>query len=84
MVSNSIQQLKEQLSARSETRSIDELQSRGRKRVKVIRAEQIAAMIAEAVERTLSDSDLISKEEAEQLVTRTRAEFSTEYLILCR
>lgn len=73
----SIREVKEALTARSQTRSLDELQSRGRRRVKVIRAEHIAEMIDEAVQRAISESGLLSREEADRLVERSREEFAS-------
>lgn len=72
----SIREVKKALTARSETRSLDELQSRGRSRVKVIRAEHIAAMIDEAVQRAIAESGLVSREEADRLAERSREEFA--------
>ena len=72
---DSIVQVKEALSARSESTSLEELKSRGRKRVRVIRAEHIASMIQEAVERTVRDSGLVSPEDADVLVEKSRQEF---------
>ena len=45
----SVNEIKEALSARSRTATLDELASEGRKRVRLIRAEHVAAMISEAV-----------------------------------
>jgi hypothetical protein len=72
----SIRELKEALSARAETRSLEELQSGGRRRVRVIRAENIGAMIDEAVQRAVAESCLVSREEADRLVERSRQEFA--------
>lgn len=72
---DSLVQVKEALSAHSESTSLDELKSRGRKQVRVIRAEHIASMIQEAVERTVRDSGLVSPEDAHRLITKSREEF---------
>ncbi|MHC5064631.1 MAG: hypothetical protein ACYTG5_11735 [Planctomycetota bacterium] len=72
---DSICQVKEALSARSESTSLDELKSKGRKKVRVIRAEHIASMIQEAVQRAVSESGLVSPEDAEHLVEKSREEF---------
>lgn len=72
---DSICQVKEALSARSESTSLDELKSKGRKKVRVIRAEHIASMIQEAVQRAVSESGLVSPEDAEHLVQKSREEF---------
>lgn len=72
---DSIIQVKEALSARSESTSLEELQSRGRKKVRVIRAEHIASMIQEAVERAVRDSGLVSPADADRLVEKSRQEF---------
>jgi hypothetical protein len=72
---DSIRQVKEALTARAETRSLDDFQSRGKDRVRVIRAAQIASMIDEAVDRAIRDSGLIPQEEADRLAERSRAEF---------
>lgn len=73
----SVNEIKEALSARSRTATLDELRSEGRKRVRLIRAEHIAAMIAEAVHAAIEQSGLIAPEEAERLVEKSRAEFRT-------
>lgn len=71
----SVNEIKEALSARSRTATLDELRSEGRKRVRLIRAEHVAAMIAEAVHAAIEQSGLIAPEEAEQLVEKSRQEF---------
>lgn len=73
----SIREVKEALTARSQTKSLDELQSGGRTRVKVIRAEHIAAMIDEAVQRAVAESGLIPREEVDRLVEKSRTEFAS-------
>lgn len=73
----SVNQIKEALSARSRTATLDELRSEGRKRVRLIRAEHVAAMISEAVHAAIEHSGLIAPEEVEKLVERSRQEFRT-------
>ncbi|MEO0479476.1 MAG: hypothetical protein AAF196_08355 [Planctomycetota bacterium] len=72
----SIQHVKEALNARSTTTSLEELENRGRKRVKVIKAEHVAQMIRESVERALTNDDRLPKEEIDRLVEASRAEFA--------
>lgn len=73
----SVNEIKEALSARSRTATLDELRSEGRKRVRLIRAEHVAAMISEAVHAAIEQSGLIAPEEAEKLVEKSRQEFRT-------
>lgn len=70
-----VDQVKQALNASSKTTTVDELKARGRTKVKVVKAEQIAAMIAEAVQRAVAGSGHLSKAEHEQLVERGREEF---------
>jgi hypothetical protein len=70
----SILEVKEALQARSTSTSLDELRQQGRSRVRVIRAEHIAEMIAEAVQRAVSASGLVGPEEVERLVADSRRE----------
>jgi hypothetical protein len=72
---NNVTEVKEALSARSHTTTLSELASRGRKRVRVIKADDVAAMIAEAVNTAVAASNLIEPAEVEQLVARSRSEF---------
>ena len=72
-----VQEVKEALNASSRSTTVDELKARGRQKVKVVRAEQIAAMISEAVQRTVSEAGLLSPDEHEQLVERSRDEFKS-------
>ena len=67
--------VKEALVARSTVASIDDLKNQGRKQVKVIRAEHIAAMVQEAVEKAVAGSGMVSQEEVDRLVERSREEF---------
>ena len=73
----SVNEIKEALSARSRTATLDELASEGRKRVRLIRAEHVAAMISEAVHAAIEHSGLIAPEEVEKLVEKSRIEFRT-------
>lgn len=71
----SVKEIKEALSARSRTATLDELRSEGRKRVRLIRAEHVAAMISEAVNTAVEQSGLVAPEEVEKLVDKSRQEF---------
>ncbi|MEO6593933.1 MAG: hypothetical protein ABIP94_04185 [Planctomycetota bacterium] len=71
----SVNEIKEALSARSRTATLDELRSEGRRRVRLIRAEHIASMIAEAVHAAIEQSGLIDPQEANTLVEKSRQEF---------
>ncbi|MBL8722695.1 MAG: hypothetical protein JNK49_01545 [Planctomycetes bacterium] len=73
----SVHEIKEALSARSRTATLDELRSEGKKRVRLIRAEHVAAMVSEAVHAAIEQSGLIAPEEAERLVEKSRAEFKS-------
>jgi DNA mismatch repair ATPase MutL len=67
--------IKEALSTRARTATLDELRSEGKKRVRVVKAEHIAAMIEEAVHNALESSGFVAPEEVEKLVDRSRQEF---------
>ncbi|MBL8749784.1 MAG: hypothetical protein JNK78_11535 [Planctomycetes bacterium] len=71
----SVKDIKEALSARSRTATLDELRSEGRKRVRVIRAEHIAQMVSEAVNAAVEQSGLVAPEEVQRLVDKSRQEF---------
>jgi predicted RNA-binding protein Jag len=71
----SVNEIKEALSARSRTATLDELRSEGRRRVRLVRAEHIAAMISEAVHTAIERSGLIEQEEVDRLVDKSRQEF---------
>lgn len=71
----SVNNIKEALSARSRTATLDELRSEGRKRVRLIRAEHIAAMVSEAVHNAIEQSGLIAPAEVSRLVDKSRQEF---------
>lgn len=72
---DTVNQVKEALSAKSRTATIDELASQGRKKVRLIKAEHVAGMIASAVHKAIADSGCIPKEEADRLVELGRDEF---------
>lgn len=71
----SVNQVKEALSARSRTATLDELRSEGRKKVRLIKAEHVAQMIAEAVHSAIETSGLLSQQEVDQLIDKSRTEF---------
>jgi hypothetical protein len=71
----SVTDIKQALSERSRTATLDELRNEGRKRVRLIRTEQIAAMINEAVHAAIEKSGLIAPEQATQLVENSKKEF---------
>lgn len=73
----SVNEIKEALSARSRTATLDELKSEGRKRVRLIRAEHVAQMISEAVHGAVEQSGLLGQEEVDMLIEKSRAEFKT-------
>lgn len=70
-----VNEVKEALSARSRTATLDELRNEGRRKVRLIRAEHVAAMISEAVHSAIEMSGLIPKDEADRLVESSRQEF---------
>ena len=71
----SFDEIKEALSARSRTATLDELRSEGKKRVRLIRAEHVATMIREAVHTTIEHSGLVAPADVEKLVDKSRQEF---------
>lgn len=71
----SILEVKQALVERSRTADLDEFRSKGRSKVRVIRADQIAALISEAVERAVQDSGLVSAEQAREVVEASRRQF---------
>jgi hypothetical protein len=71
----SVNDIKEALSARSRTATLDELRSEGRKRVRLIRAEHVAQMISDAVHSAIEQSGLLAPEAVEGLVEKSRQEF---------
>lgn len=70
-----VNEIKERLSAKSRTATLEELRSEGRKQVRLIRAEHIAAMVSQAVHAAIENSGLIDPAEHEQLVEKSREEF---------
>ncbi|MFO1077713.1 MAG: hypothetical protein U1E73_08300 [Planctomycetota bacterium] len=70
-----VNEIKEALSAKSRTATLDELRNEGRKQVRLIRAEHIAAMVSEAVHSAIEESGLIDPAEHERLVEKSRVEF---------
>ncbi|HZN39467.1 MAG TPA: hypothetical protein VFD82_11735 [Planctomycetota bacterium] len=71
----SVNDVKQALSARSRTATLDELRNEGRKRVRLIRAEHVASMITEAVNAAVEQSGLVDPEEVKKLVDKSRQEF---------
>lgn len=70
-----VKDVKDALSARSRTATLEQLASEGRKKVRLIKAEHVAAMIHAAVHSAIDSSGLVPKEEADRLVERSRDEF---------
>ncbi len=68
-------ELLEALEARAREESLEELERRGKSRVKVIRPSEIAGMIQEAVEKAVSRSGYVPPEEVDRLVQEGRKEF---------
>ena len=71
----SVNEIKEQLSARSRTATLDQLASEGRRRVRLIRAEHVAQMIREAVHAAVEGSGLLEPAQVEALVAQSRQDF---------
>ena len=63
------------LEAKARKTTIEELQQRGRRQLKVIRASEISGMIQESIRKTLEASDLLPREQVDELVDRASAEF---------
>lgn len=70
-----VKDVKDALSARSRTATLEQLASEGRKKVRLIKAEHVAAMIHAAVHSAIETSGLVPKEDADRLVARSRDEF---------
>lgn len=70
-----VHDIKEALSAQSRTATLDELRDAGKKRVRLIKAEQVAAMVQEAVHAAVEQSGLLPPAEVERLVEQSRREF---------
>ena len=73
---DSINDVKKALSEHSTTTTLEELQSQGRKELKIIRAADIAAIVAHAVRRAIESSGLIPPDAVEALVASSREQFS--------
>ncbi len=71
----SVNDVKHALSARSRTATLEQLASEGRKRVRLIKAEHVAALITAAVHSAVEESGLIPKEDVQRLIERSRDEF---------
>ena len=73
---DSINDVKKALSQHSTTTTLEELQSQGRKELKIIKAADIAAIVADAVRRAIESSGLIPPDAVEALVASSRDQFS--------
>jgi hypothetical protein len=67
--------IKAALTTRARTATLDELRTEGKRRVRVVKADQVAAMIEESVHRAVEQSGLLPASEVEKLVDRSRQEF---------
>ncbi|MCA3007789.1 MAG: hypothetical protein INH34_05435 [Phycisphaerales bacterium] len=67
--------IKAALTTRARTATLDELHSEGKRRVRVVKADQITQMIEESVHRAVEQSGLLPASEVEKLVERSRVEF---------
>lgn len=67
--------IKAALTTRSRTATLDELRTEGKRRVRVVKADQITQMIEESVHRAVEQSGLLPAAEVEKLVERSRQEF---------
>jgi hypothetical protein len=72
---DSVNDVKQALSAKARTATLDELASEGRKRVRMIRAEQVASMIEQAVHKAMEQSGQASTADVSRLVEKSRNEF---------
>jgi len=63
------------LEAKAKETSLEELSRRGKKRLRTIRAKDVAAMIHDAIETALTDTDWVSPEKVEELVAKSKSEF---------
>lgn len=70
-----VKDVKEALSAKSRTATLDELRNEGRRKVRLIKAEHVAAMVTEAVNMAVEASGLIPQSEVDKLVDKSRQEF---------
>jgi len=67
--------IKAALTTRARTVTLDELRTEGKRRVRVVKADQITQMIEESVHRAVEQSGLLPASEVEKLVERSRVEF---------
>lgn len=67
--------VREVLQQNSYTTTVDELRNRGKSRVRVINAEQISALIEEAVNRTIATTGGVGRDEVKDLVKRSQEKF---------
>lgn len=67
--------IKAALTTRARTATLDELRTEGKRRVRVVKADQITSMIEESVHRAIENSGLLAAAEVEKLVERSRVEF---------
>jgi membrane protein involved in colicin uptake len=67
--------IKAALTTRARTATLDELRTEGKRRVRVVKADQITQMIEESVHRAVEQSGLLPASEVEKLVERSRVEF---------
>lgn len=67
--------VREVLQQNSYTTTVDELRNRGKSRVRVINAEQISALIEEAVNRVIATSGGMGRDEVKKIVEKSREEF---------
>jgi hypothetical protein len=72
-----VNNVKEALTARSRTATLEELRSEGRRKVRLIKAEHVAALITAAVHAAIEQSGLIPQDEADNLVAKSRQEFQS-------
>jgi hypothetical protein len=72
----SIAEVKQALQARSKTATLEDLRSQGRQRIRVIQADEIAAMIRHAVEEAVAGA--VDPGQVESLVKRSREEFASK------
>lgn len=72
---DSKQEVMATLEATARQKSIDDLKAKGKTKVKVIRAKDIANLIQQAVQRAIQDSDMLPPERVEELVEKSKSEF---------
>lgn len=71
----SVTRIKQALAERSRTASIDDLRTEGRRQVRIVRTEQVVAMIAEAVQAAVEHSGMLTQQQVDELLRQTRGEF---------